>query len=256
MTSRASATRSERRSRAELRRADNEQLLEWWIADRADNVRAELAERYQQMAQNLAARFANRGESRDDLAQVASFGILKALDRYSPDRGGSFESYAVPTAVGEIKRHFRDHAWGSKVSRGVKDLMPRVRQAEEALTARLDRSPTVAEVAAEADLPAETVDEVLEARRMFRPNSLEGRPEGAPDPAVGDVGIQHGVDRILVEGLLDRLPDRERTILEMRFFEELNQSDIAERVGVSQMHVSRLIKRALERLATLVERNE
>lgn len=89
MTSRASATRSERRSRAELRRADNEQLLEWWIADRADNVRAELAERYQQMAQNLAARFANRGESRDDLAQVASFGILKALDRYSPDRGGS-----------------------------------------------------------------------------------------------------------------------------------------------------------------------
>lgn len=109
MTSRASATRSERRSRAELRRADNEQLLEWWIADRADNVRAELAERYQQMAQNLAARFANRGESRDDLAQVASFGILKALDRYSPDRGGSFESYAVPTAVGEIKRHFRDH---------------------------------------------------------------------------------------------------------------------------------------------------
>lgn len=256
MTDEAIAARTKRRSRSELRRADNDQLLEWWVAERGEEVRSELAVRYQQMAKNLASRFANRGESREDLAQVAAYGILKALDRYTPDRGGTFESYAVPTAVGEIKRHFRDHSWGSKVSRGVKDLMPRVRQAEESLTARLDRSPTVPEVAAESNLPIETIHEVLEARRMYRPNSLEGRPEGSPDPAVGDIGVTRAVDRMTIEALLERLPERERTILELRFFEELNQSDIAERVGVSQMHVSRLIRRALERLATLADQTD
>ena len=256
MTRDVAADVPERRCRKDLRRADNETLLEWWVADRDDDVRAELAARYQQMAQNLASRFSNRGESRDDLAQVAAYGILKALDRYTPDRGGSFESYAVPTAVGEIKRHFRDHSWGSKVSRGVKDLMPRVRQAEESLTTRMGRSPTVAEVAAESNLDIETVDEVLEARRMYRPKSLEGRPEGSPDPSVGDVGVSQAVDRMTVDALLERLPDRERTILELRFYDQLNQSDIAERVGVSQMHVSRLIKRALERLTTFVEVDE
>ena len=114
----------------------------------------------------------------------------------------------------------------------------------------------MAEVAAESNLDIETVDEVLEARRMYRPKSLEGRPEGSPDPSVGDVGVSQAVDRMTVDALLERLPDRERTILELRFYDQLNQSDIAERVGVSQMHVSRLIKRALERLTTFVEVDE
>jgi RNA polymerase sigma-B factor len=231
MTDEAIAARTKRRSRSELRRADNDQLLEWWVADRSEEVRSELAVRYQQMAKNLASRFANRGESREDLAQVAAYGILKALDRYTPDRGGTFESYAVPTAVGEIKRHFRDHSWGSKVSRGVKDLMPRVRQAEESLTARLNRSPTVPEVAAESNLPIETIHEVPEARRMYRPNSLEGRP--AHPTRRSAISASPG-GRPMRRGPPERLPNENAPSLNCDF-EELNQSDIAERVGVTCM---------------------
>ena len=186
------------------------------------------------------------------LAQGQVAGVLGVAAEV--EKGGfHFDEIALLSRFAELASIAVDNA---RLYEAVQRELAERRQAEESLTARLNRSPTVPEVAAESNLPIETIHEVLEARRMYRPNSLEGRPEGSPDPAVGDIGVTRAVDRMTIEALLERLPERERTILELRFFEELNQSDIAERVGVSQMHVSRLIRRALERLATLVDQTD
>ncbi|MEV6739546.1 RNA polymerase sigma factor SigF [Streptomyces sp. NPDC051104] len=228
-----------------------------------DALRDEIVEAWLPMAERLAGRFRSRGESFEDLRQVACLGLVKAVDRYDPERGHAFESYAVPTVTGEIKRHFRDHMWTLHVPRRVQDLRNRVRFAVQDLSQTVSgRRPTVAEIAEHADMSEEDVLVGLEALESFTALSLDaelpgsedgyslGDSLGSPDPALDTV-----VDREAVKPRLKALPERERAILYMRFFDDMTQSSIAERLGISQMHVSRLISRCCSRLREQVMRD-
>jgi RNA polymerase sigma-B factor len=228
-----------------------------------DALRGEIVEAWLPMADRLAGRFRNRGESQEDLRQVAALGLVKAVDRYDPERGNAFESYAVPTVTGEIKRHFRDHMWTLHVPRRVQDLRNQVRFAVQELSQTVPgRRPTVAEIAAHASLTENDVKVGLEALESFTALSLDAEPSGSgdgycladllgsPDPALDVV-----VDREAVGPRLRALPERERAILYMRFFDDMTQSRIAERLGISQMHVSRLISRCCDRLREQVLRD-
>jgi len=207
------------------------------------------------LARSLARRFVGRGEPLDDLEQVAFEGLVKAVERFDPDRGSSFAAFAVPTVVGEIKRHFRDHTWATKVPRGAKELSTRITASTEALSKQLHRTPTVAELAEALGVSDDVVIEALEARAAYRPGSLsapvdreDGRTLGDSLP-IDDTGYAGVEARLTVEGLLATLPDRERRILELRYYEELSQDQIAKQVGISQMHVSRLLRRVSDVLA-------
>ncbi|MET8975323.1 RNA polymerase sigma factor SigF [Streptomyces sp. NPDC004539] len=223
-----------------------------------DRLRAEIVEAWLPMADRLAGRFRSRGESLEDLRQVAALGLVKAVDRYDPARGNAFESYAVPTVTGEIKRHFRDHLWTLHVPRRVQELRNRVRFARQDLAQELAQSggrPTVAQIAERARLSEDDVRTGLEALDSFTALSLDAEPPGAEDGySLGDVlgapdpALDVVVDREAVRGRLAALPERERAILYMRFFGDMTQSRIAERLGISQMHVSRLISRCCERV--------
>ncbi|MBA2810109.1 RNA polymerase sigma factor SigF [Streptomyces sp. KM273126] len=225
-------------------------------------LREEIVEAWLPMAERLAGRFRSRGESYEDLRQVAALGLVKAVDRYDPERGNAFESYAVPTVTGEIKRHFRDHMWTLHVPRRVQDLRNRVRFASQDLSQTISgRRPTVAEIAEHARMSEEDVRVGLEALESFTALSLDAELPGAedgyslsdalgsPDPALDTV-----VDREAVKPRLRALPERERAILYMRFFDDMTQSRIAEQMGISQMHVSRLISRCCTRLREQVMR--
>ncbi|MFE9772086.1 RNA polymerase sigma factor SigF [Streptomyces sp. NPDC005931] len=228
-----------------------------------DALRDEIVEAWLPMADRLAGRFRSRGESLEDLRQVAALGLVKAVDRYDPGLGNAFESYAVPTVTGEIKRHFRDHMWTLHVPRRVQDLRNRVRVADQDLSQTISgRRPTVAEIAAHADLSEEEVRTGQEALESFtalsldaeRPGSEDGYSLsdalGGPDPALDTV-----VDREAVKERLAALPERERAILYMRFFGDMTQSSIAEEFGISQMHVSRLISRCCGKVREQVMRD-
>ncbi|MER6980451.1 RNA polymerase sigma factor SigF [Streptomyces carpinensis] len=228
-----------------------------------DALRDEIVEAWLPMAERLAGRFRSRGESMDDLRQVAALGLVKAVDRYDPGRGNAFESYAVPTITGEIKRHFRDHMWTLHVPRRVQDLRNRVRFAQQELSRTIPgRGPTVAEIAEHAHLSEDEARAGLEALESFATLSLDaelpgsedgyslGDSLGSPDPALDTV-----VDREAVKPGLAALPERERAILYMRFFGDMTQSRIAEHMGISQMHVSRLISRCCDRLRDQVMRD-
>ncbi|MEU3737446.1 MULTISPECIES: RNA polymerase sigma factor SigF [unclassified Streptomyces] len=221
-----------------------------------DALRQELVKAWLPMAERLAGRFRNRGEALDDLRQVAALGLVKAVDRYDPERGSAFESYAVPTVTGEIKRHFRDHMWTLHVPRRVQDLRNRVRFARQELTQTVPgRAPTLAEIAEKAQLSQEDAAAGLEALDSFTALSLDAELPGsedgyalrdalgAPDPALDVV-----IDREAVKPRIAALPERERDILYMRFFGDMTQSRIADQLGISQMHVSRLISRCCDRL--------
>jgi RNA polymerase sigma-B factor len=221
-----------------------------------DEVRDELVRAWLPMAHRIAGRFRNRGESLEDLRQVAAMGLVKAVDRYEPERG-AFESYAVPTITGEIKRHFRDRMWTLRVPRRVQDLRNKVRVARRELsqTSGGATEPSVADIAALAGLTEEEVNAGMEALDSFSALSLDAEMSsgddgysladtlGAPDAAYDVV-----VDREAVKQGLRRLPERERAILYMRFFEDMTQNRIADRLGISQMHVSRLISRSCARV--------
>ncbi|MFI7500049.1 RNA polymerase sigma factor SigF [Streptomyces sp. NPDC049687] len=230
---------------------------------RRDTLRDQLVEAWLPMAHRIAGRFRSRGESHEDLRQVAALGLVKAVDRYDPERGNAFESYAVPTVTGEIKRHFRDHMWTVHVPRRVQELRNRVRFACQDLSQTVPgRSPTVTEIAEQAQLSEEDVRAGLEALESFTALSLDAEMPGgeggyslsdvlgAADPALDTV-----VDREAVRPRLAALPERERAILYMRFFGDMTQSRIAERLGISQMHVSRLINRCCDRLREEVLRD-
>ncbi|GGZ69144.1 RNA polymerase sigma factor SigF [Streptomyces bluensis] len=231
--------------------------------ERRATLREEIVEAWLPMAERLAGRFRSRGESYEDLRQVAALGLVKAVDRYDPERGNAFESYAVPTVTGEIKRHFRDHMWTLHVPRRVQDLRNRVRFASQDLSQTISgRRPTVAEIAEHARMSEEDVRVGLEALESFTALSLDAELPGAedgyslsdalgsPDPALDTV-----VDREAVKPRLRALPERERAILYMRFFNDMTQSRIAEQMGISQMHVSRLISRCCTRLREQVMRD-
>jgi RNA polymerase sigma-B factor len=218
-------------------------------------LRQQVVAAWMPMADRLAGRFRNRGEAVEDLKQVAALGLVKAVDRYDPDRGTAFASFAVPTVVGEIKRHFRDHLWGLHVPRRVQELRNRVRSARNDLMGTIDgRGPSVAEIAEHTGLSQEEVLLGLEAIDSFATMSLDAELPGSDGFALldtlgdADPGMDAVVDREAVKPRLRQLPERERKILRLRFFDDMTQSQIADIMGISQMHVSRLISRTCARL--------
>ncbi|GHH14782.1 RNA polymerase sigma factor SigF [Streptomyces lanatus] len=211
-------------------------------------LKDELVQAWLPMAERIAVRFKGRGESLEDLYQVAALGLVKAVDHYDPDRGHAFEAYAVPTITGEIKRHFRDHMWTLHVPRRVQDLRNRVRNSSKELAQRTPgRAPTIAEIAEHAQLSEAEVRTGMEALECFSALSLEAEMPGTDGYALGDAigdpdpAYEVVVDRVSVTPCLQRLPERERTILYLRFFGGMTQSRIARQLGISQMHVSRLL---------------
>lgn len=201
------------------------------------------------LVHHLAQRFRGRGEPYDDLVQVGTIGLLNAVDRFDPDRG-SFTGYAVPTILGEIRRHFRDRGWAMRVPRRLQDLGRRISQTREGLTHELGRSPTVQEIADRLDADPDLVLEALDTSGMYSTVPLPTTSEEADLVHLGmvDEGLELVENRATLRPLLARLPVRERTILHLRFVRGLSQSQIAAEVGVSQMHVSRLLSRSLSAL--------
>jgi RNA polymerase sigma-B factor len=223
-------------------------------------ARNELVDAYGSLAHALARRFARRGEDTNDLVQVAFYALIRAVERFDPDRGTAFVSFAVPTILGEIKRHFRDRTWGAHVARSAKDLIPTVNQASDDLYRELQRPPTPTEVANRIGRSVDQVLEAIDARRAYRPASLNAPATGsnaAPqDVAVVEKGISDTLNTVTVRKLLSTLPERERHIVELRFYDDLSQSEIAARMGISQMHVSRLLRKALALLAAQLESSD
>jgi RNA polymerase sigma-B factor len=220
------------------------------------DARRQLIERYLPLARSLARRYEGRGEPSDDLVQIASLGLVKAIDRFDPEREIKFSSYAVPTMLGELRRYFRDSGWALHVPREMQERVLRVNAAMERLSAGLGRSPSPQQIADELDLPVEDVLEAIAANAAYEASSLD-TPLASRDDAGQSIAETFGEedeqfelveDRVSIGPALRTLPERERLILHLRFVEDLKQSEIAERIGVSQMHVSRLIRRALEQL--------
>ena len=207
----------------------------------------------------LASRYAGRGEPFEDLVQVGSIGLIKAVDRFDVDRGVDFASYAVPTIVGEIRRHFRDKAWAMHVPRRLKELSLRLSRVLDQLTTELGRSPTIAELAAAAGVEEEEAIDALDSMNAYSTRSLHAPFDDGSDDSlaeklgVDDAGYAEVEDGALVAAGLDALDERERQIVELRFFEEMTQSQIASEIGISQMHVSRLLRRSLATMRGRIE---
>ena len=230
-------------------------LFREFAETRSAEARNRIVERYAGLAAALARRFDRRGEPLEDLIQVANLALVGAVERFDPTQGAAFSSFATPTVLGELKRHFRDKTWSVKVPRGLKELHLRIGPAVADMHAQLGRGPTVPELAENLGVSDEEVIEAMEAGAAYRPGSLatpdsstgEARDDRAlaeNDPGYGDVEA-----RMTVRALMAQLPDRERNIVYLRYFEGLTQSEIADRIGVSQVHVSRLLREALARLA-------
>jgi RNA polymerase sigma-B factor len=227
---------------------------------RREALRDELVTGYLPVAQHIARRFAHRGEPLDDLVQVATVGLINAIDRYEPDRGSDFFSFAVPTISGEVRRHFRDQGWAMRVPRRLKDLHVSLNSAVAELSQGLGRAPRPSELAEKLGLPTNEVLEGLAAGQAYRGSSLDemlsgdesgttlGDLLGEADAELERVDYQQSLQPLLTE-----LPDRERTILMLRFFGNMTQTQIADRVGVSQMHVSRLLAQTLAKLRERLE---
>jgi RNA polymerase sigma-B factor len=219
-------------------------------------AREELVRAYLPLAARMARRYAGISEPYDDLFQVASMGLVNAVDRFDPARGIPFVGFAKPTILGEIKRYFRDKVWTVRVPRSVHDLMGKVDKATEELATRLHRPPSIAELSRHLAVDPSQVLEAMEAREKRRPLSLDA-PPASEDADAGfaaehsggdDPGYDLAEERMMLAGVLPGLSRRERLILKLRFVDELPQSRIAERLGCSQMHVSRLLRAALDRL--------
>lgn len=218
-------------------------------------ARDELTARYLPRTRAVARRLRSRGEPLDDLEQVASVGLVKALDRYDPRQGAAFWTFALPTVAGEVKRYYRDACWTVHVPRALQERALLVQREVTRLAGELGRSPAPREIAASLELPHEDVVEALEAGSAFDPRSLDarlaaGEDSGSYADVVGadDAGLEAAEERALVGPALRSLGSRDRLILRLRFVDDLTQTEIAERIGISQMHVSRLIRRALDRL--------
>ena len=218
-------------------------------------LRNELIDDHRWLALHCAKRFANKGEPLDDLIQVALLGVLKAVERYDPDYGATFATFAVPTITGELRRHFRDTTWAVHVPRRAKDLQHTVKVAVNELGQILGRSPTVEEIAGHTGVAVEDVLEAMEAARCYRKTPLAGPADDEDGPAddLANLGaLDRGLDAVDAEAtvarLMETLPARERRIVELRFMGGLTQSQIAELVGVSQVQVSRLLRASLGRL--------
>ena len=239
---------------------DNELLLRYHRHGDLD-AREELAARFVPVARDLASRYRHTNEPLEDLVQVACLGLMKAIDRFEPGRGSRFMSYAVPTMVGELKRHFRDKGWALHVPRELQERVLNVNRASETLSKRLGRSPTTAEIADSLRMSTEAVLEAQEAGTAYDASSLDSPLSVTEDESGtlldtlgGDDGGYDFVELSVAVGPTVRaLPEREREILRLRFVDDLTQREIGERVGVSQMHVSRLLRRALDKVTAAAE---
>jgi RNA polymerase sigma-B factor len=248
-------SQKERNDRA--RERDREEMLFERYQREGDMIaREKLVERFLPLARRLARRYERASEPLEDLVQVASVGLVKAIDRFEPEHGTGFSSYAVPTILGELKRHFRDAGWALHVPRGMQERVLKVNEAIERLSGPLGSSPSPQQIAAELNMPVEEVLEAMEAGAAYDTVSLDAPLRSTDDDkasladAVGSVDdrldlVEHSAS---LGRALKAMPERERSILYLRFAEGLTQVEIAERIGISQMHVSRLIRRALERL--------
>ena len=238
---------------SDLRSADREMFeqlaaLEEGTAQH-ETIRAALIERHLPLVVFMARKFADRGEPLDDLIQVGTIGLIKALDRFEIARGFEFSTFATPTIVGEIKRHFRDKTWAIRVPRRLQELGAAVNKANTELSQKLDRSPTTKEIAKHLGVTVDDVAEALEANSAYSTISLDAGSDDAPTigNSVGSLDdALEGVEyRESLKPLLEKLDDREKRILQLRFFENLSQSQIATELGISQMHVSRILNKVL-----------
>ncbi|WP_216892545.1 SigB/SigF/SigG family RNA polymerase sigma factor [Nocardia alni] len=221
-------------------------------------LREEIVGRCLSLAEHIARRYTRRGESYDDLYQVASLGLLLSIDRFDPVRGTPFVAFAVPTIMGEVRRHFRDRTWALRVPRAVKLLQADIGPAVERLAQRGHRMPTVSELAAELEVDRLDVTQALLAANAFSTETIDNSPDdsgrvpaatrAAAELGTEDDGYHLTEDALAVAPLLRELPARERDVLRMRFFEDQTQHQIAERLGVSQMQVSRILTRTLATL--------
>jgi len=229
------------------------ELWRRFARERDPAIREELVRRNMDFAKRLALRYRGASESFDDLLQVANMGLVNAVDRFDPERGIPFTAFASPTILGELKRHFRDRVWTVRVPRGLHDRMAEVDKAVTELTKKLQRSPSVGEIAERLEVEQTDVLEVMEANHNRRPLSLD-RPAGGDDGEEASPSEWVGEDdssfelvegRLALDAALPSLDERERLVLRLRFAEDMTQSQIAEKIGHSQMHVSRILRRAL-----------
>ena len=221
----------------------------------ADRLRDQVITRCLPLAENIARRFSGRGENHDDLVQVARLGLVNAVDRFDPQHGSEFVSFAVPTIMGEVRRHFRDAAWATRVPRRLKELHKSISDASENLSQRLGRAPSASEIAAELDLSVAEVTEGLLARGAYQALSTDS---GAADDELGaplletlgweDPEYEHVESYVAIRPALAKLSERERRILVLRFFGSQTQTEIAKQLGISQMHVSRILSSTLAKL--------
>jgi RNA polymerase sigma-B factor len=236
----------------ELSTQDVEKLFRDFKRTGRRRDRNRLVEHHIGFAYYVAKRFSGRGVAAEDLQQTALLALVRAVDRFDPEMGAAFTSFAGPTIEGALKRHFRDHAWSVRVPRPAKELHLQVRVARDELGHELGRSPTVAEMAAHLDVSSDEIVQTLAVSGAFSPSSLEASSDDQQPTDRGgllaedDSGFVEVDDRMTVDELIGHLPEREREIVALRFYENLTQSEIAARVGISQMHVSRLLRRSLE----------
>jgi RNA polymerase sigma-B factor len=246
---------------ANAARAEREhELLRRYHVDGDVRAKDQLAEEMLPLARALAGRYAGRGEPLDDLVQVACIGIMKAIEGFDLEREVRFSSYATPTVLGELKRHFRDRTWAMRVPRGMQELQLKIAKARDKLTSELGRSPTVQELADVVEAPFEEVLQALQSVGARRTRSLDeptGEDRdmsladaiGADDPEMARTEM-----RVLLDGAMDVLSARDREVLRLRFEEDLTQTEISSRIGVSQMQISRIIRQSLVRLRMDIER--
>jgi RNA polymerase sigma-B factor len=235
---------------------DDKLLLRRYHENGDLQAREQLIERYMSLVRSLARRYAYRGEQLDDLVQIGAIGLIKAIDRFDLERGVELTTYATPNIIGEIKRHFRDKGWSVRVPRGLQELNVQISKLVEQLTVQLGRSPTIPELAEAAGVEEEAVLEALESGRAYSSVSLSpgggSDEDGELDPleSLGTEEHEYEIseDRAVLAPGFKVLDERERQILHLRFFRGMTQSQIAEQVGISQMHVSRLIRRSLEKI--------
>ncbi|OBA77529.1 RNA polymerase subunit sigma [Mycolicibacterium mucogenicum] len=237
--------------------------LQGTTEDSADHIaqRDAIIERCLPLADHIARRFEGKGEARDDLLQVARIGLINAVKRFDVEMGSDFASFAVPTIMGELRRHFRDNSWSVKVPRRMKELHLQIGTASAEMSQRLGRAPTASELATELGIDRDEVLDGLMAGSSYKTTSIDGTAGSGSDErpslaeTLGDVdpGLEKVEYREALRPLLEELPERERTVLVLRFFESMTQSQIAAKVGISQMHVSRLLAKTLAQLREKLE---
>lgn len=242
-------------------RIENRELFIRWQKFGDQRAREELVDRFLPLARNLARRYAGAREPFDDLLQVASLGLVKAVDRFDVDRGAAFSSFAVPTILGELKRYFRDLGWSVHVPRGAQEQALKVQEAQERLTTRTGRPPTVAELAEYLELSVEDVLDALETAAAHHSASLDAPREDGEDESgtlvdvFGEVDSRYDLvdETVTISVAARQLSARERKVLGLRFVHDMTQTQIAQEIGVSQMQVSRILRRALTQLRDLTE---